>query len=221
MLWHLLQTSDSLFPTGAFAHSGGLEGLATAGLVGTAEQTERVIESILTHSFTAVDLPACALSHGASLERLREIDDRVDTLKAPREAREASRSLGRRRLETITGLVRHPDLDSYAGRVRADETPGHDAVVTGLHLAAMNVSKEEALAAYAYTTAAALVSAAMRLLPLGQKRGQALLYRCGELAPEWIAAAQQRELDSLGSFTPLLDIGAMNHEVAHTRIFIS
>ena len=32
-LWHLLQTSDSLFPTGAYAHSGGLEGMVTEGWV--------------------------------------------------------------------------------------------------------------------------------------------------------------------------------------------
>ena len=55
-LWHLLQTTDSLFPTGAFSHSGGLEGLELK----TAEEAERAVREILGRSFATVDLPACA-----------------------------------------------------------------------------------------------------------------------------------------------------------------
>ena len=212
-LWHLLQTTDSLFPTGAFSHSGGLEGLQLK----TAEEAERAIQEILERSFATVDLPACALAHrgAADVERLVEIDGAVDALKVPRELREASRSLGRRRLKVVAAA------EEYRLRVEADATPGHQAVVTGMHTSLAGVTREEALLAFVYGTAAGLVSAAMKLLPLGQTRAQALLSKLGEAAPEWIRAADAMVLEELGGFTPALDIAAMRHETAAPRLFIS
>lgn len=216
-LWSLLQTTDSLFPTGAFSHSGGLEGLAGDGWIKTADGAERAIEEILARSFARVDLPACALAHraAADADRLEEIDRALDALKVPRELREASRSLGRRRLKVV------PALEEYRRRVDSDRCPGHQAVVTGMHLAIAGASREEAMLSFVYGTAAGLVAAAMKLLPLGQTRAQAFLVRMGEAAPDWTAAADALALEDLGSFTPLLDIAAMRHEVAAPRLFIS
>jgi len=216
-LWRLLQTTDSLFPTGAFSHSGGLEGLVADGLLSTAEDAERAVEEILTRSFARVDLPACGLAHRAAddVERLLEIDAAVDALKAPRETREAGRSLGRRRLKAVAAP------DAYRTAVEEGRSPGQQAVVTGIHAALDGVSREDALLAFAYGTAAGLVASAMKLLPLGQSRAQALLTRLGEGVPERVRAADATGLEELGSFTPLLDIAAMRHETARTRLFIS
>ena len=216
-LWRLLQTTDSFFPTGAFSHSGGLEGLTSERLLAGAEDAERAIEDILVRSFALVDLPACGLAHRAAgeVDRLLEIDAWVDSLKAPREAREAGRSLGRRRLKVVTAP------EAYRIAVEAGRSPGQQAVVTGMHAALEGVSREEAMTAFAYGTAAGLVASAMKLLPLGQTRAQALLSRLGESMSESVRTADALSLDELGSFTPLLDIAAMRHETAAPRLFIS
>ena len=219
MLWHLLQTTDSTFPTGAYAHSGGLEGLATDG----AANPKELIQSILRRSFARVDLPACALAHraaeGGDEAGLLEIDDVVDSLKGPREAREASRSLGRRRLKSLT--LQDPRLTFFSRKVEGNETPGHQSVVTGLHLAAASISRRDALLSFTYSTAAGLAGAAMKIFPFGQAGAQELLTRCGEMAPDLIDEADGMVLDDLGAFTPLLDLASMRHETAYTRIFIS
>ena len=216
-LWRLLQTTDSLFPTGAFSHSGGLEGLCADGLLSTAEDAERAIQEILTRSFARVDLPACGLAHRAAdqVDRLLEIDAWVDSLKAPRESREAGRSLGRRRLKVVSAP------EEYRRAVEEGRSPGQQSVVTGVHAALEGIPREEALLAFAYGTAAGLVASAMKLLPLGQTRAQALLTKIGERMPEWGRSADAMALEDLGAFTPLLDIAAMRHETARTRLFIS
>lgn len=218
-LWRLLQTTDSLFPTGAFSHSGGLEGLTGEGILRTAEDAERAIEEILRHSFARVDLPVCGLAHRAALAgdvaALVNLDGLVHSLKAPREAREASQSLGRRRLRIVQSL------EEFRHRVEEDRTVGHQAVVTGMHGALEGISREETMLAFAYGTAAGLVSSAMKLLPLGQTRAQALLSRLGASMAETVRAADGLGPEDLGSFLPLLDIAAMRHEVARTRLFIS
>jgi urease accessory protein len=216
-LWRLLQTTDSLFPTGAFSHSGGLEGLTADGLLRTAEDAERGLSEILTRSFALIDLPACGLAHraAADVDRLVEIDAWVDSLKAPRETREAGRSLGRRRLKVVAAP------DGYRAAVEDGRSPGQQAVVTGVHAALDGISREDAMLAFGYGTAAGLVASAMKLLPLGQSRGQAFLARMGERMPELVRSADHRSLEDLGSFTPLFDIAAMRHEIARTRLFIS
>jgi len=218
-LWRLLQTTDSLFPTGAFAHSGGLEGLTNEGVLRSAEDAERAVEEILLHAFAGVDLPACGLAHRASqdgdLASILKIDARLEALKAPREAREASRSLGRRRLRLVAAV------EEYRRLVEEDRSPGHQAVVTGMHAALEGVSREEAMFAFAYGTAAGLVSSAMKLLPFGQTRAQGLLSRLGESMPTVVRSADGKHLDDLGSFLPLLDIAGMRHETGAPRLFIS
>jgi urease accessory protein len=216
-LWRLLQTTDSFFPTGAFSHSGGLEGLTGDRLLVSADDAERGIQEILSRSFSLIDLPACGLAHRAAddVARLLEIDAWVDSLKAPREAREAGRSLGRRRLRVVAA----PEL--YRAAVEEGRSPGQQAVVTGLHAALEGISREEAMTAFAYGTAAGLVASAMKLLPLGQTRAQALLTKLGVSMADAVRVADALTLEDLGSFTPLLDISAMRHEVAAPRLFIS
>jgi urease accessory protein len=218
-LWRLLQTTDSLFPTGAFAHSGGLEGLAGEGILRTAQDAEEGIREILQHSFARVDLPACALAHRAALAgdagRLVEIDSWVDSLKAPREAREASQVLGRRRLRVVGAL------EPFRQAVQEERTPGHQAVVVGMQGAVEGMSRAETLLGFFYGAAAGLVASAMKLLPLGQTRAQDFLSRLGAQATGLVQAADHLELEDLGGFLPILDIASMRHEVAPTRLFIS
>jgi len=218
-LWRLLQTTDSLFPTGAFSHSGGLEGLANEGVLKTADDAERAVGEILRHSFARVDLPACGLAHraasAAELDAILRIDGRLDALKAPRETREASRSLGRRRLRLVVSL------EGYRKLVEDERTPGHQAVVTGMQAALEGIPREEAMLAFAYGTAAGLVSSAMKLLPLGQTRAQDLLSRLGASMQDIAREADGKDLDDLGSFLPLLDVASMRHEVGAPRLFIS
>lgn len=218
-LWRLLQTTDSLFPTGAFSHSGGLEGLVAEGLLSTAADAERAIEEILVHSFAKIDLPAAGLAHRAAaagdVAALLALDGLVDSLKAPREAREAGRSLGRRRLRVVAAPA------EYRRAVEEGRSPGQQAVVTGSHAALEGIPREDAMTAFAYGSAAGLVASAMKLLPIGQTRSQALLSALGRRSAELVAAADAMGADDLGSFTPLFDIAAMRHETAPTRLFIS
>ena len=82
------------------------------------------------------------------------------------------------------------------------------------------IDQRASVEAYAYTRLAATVSAAMRLLPLGQTAAHALLARALEQLPhvvDGIAARRGR----IESFTPALDIAAMTQQYLHSRLFRS
>ena len=78
-------------------------------------------------------------------------------------------------------------------------------------------------AAFGYLSAFAanLVSAGVRLVPLGQTDGQVAT---AALAPVVAAAAQaalSADLDTLGTASPMLDLFSIRHETLYTRLFRS
>jgi urease accessory protein len=78
-----------------------------------------------------------------------------------------------------------------------------------------------ALAGWLAGFAANLVSAGVRLVPLGQTDGQiatATLHATVEAAAD---AALSADLDRLGTAVPMLDLLSMRHETQYTRLFRS
>jgi urease accessory protein len=78
-----------------------------------------------------------------------------------------------------------------------------------------------ALGAYLHAVTANLISAGVRLIPLGQTAGQRVL---AELEPVVAAAGQAATatpLDKVGSATFRADIASTRHETQYTRLFRS
>jgi urease accessory protein len=92
-------------------------------------------------------------------------------------------------------------------------------VAVGLTLAVCGWSRQDTVAAFLYQTAQGMVSAAMKLLPLGQQQGQQLLAGWGSM----IAHVSHRVTPQAGlaSWSPIHDIYAMRHARLESRLFRS
>src|SRR5258708_37264536 len=108
----LLQTNDSLFPSGSFAHSFGLEGLVQLGQVTDQESLGDFIRDQLVPALEHFELPFVRLAHGAANEnvvpRLLALDERYGAMKGSFELRQASSRIGSQRLEMLQRLWPHP-----------------------------------------------------------------------------------------------------------------
>jgi urease accessory protein len=82
------------------------------------------------------------------------------------------------------------------------------------------IGQEEAVQGYIYTRLAAAVSAAMRLMALGQHAGHQLLATALTNVPAMSGAIVDDDRP-LMSFVPLLDIEAMRQQYVHSRLFRS
>jgi urease accessory protein len=94
-------------------------------------------------------------------------------------------------------------------------------VAVGTTAAAMNVGREPACAAYLHACAANLVSAGIRLIPLGQSEGTTIM---ASLEVPIIASARkaaQSSLADLGSASFAADMASMRHETLAVRLFRS
>ena len=77
------------------------------------------------------------------------------------------------------------------------------------------------LPAYLQAFAANLVSAAVRLVPLGQTDGQRATAALEPTVREVARLAPACPLDELGTATLIVDLCSMRHETQYTRLFRS
>ncbi len=213
----LLQVNDSQFPSGAYAHSLGLEELVQRGVVATPEGLRDFLHRQIVPGLLAFELPYLARAHaaaaGGEMEKLRAMDDELDAWKLAAELRSASRRLGSRRLALVRRLAPAPFVEAYAD----SGAPCHHLIICALEL--RGAPREVAACAFAYQTLSGYAYAAMKLMRLGQETAQmlvreALLELLPRIAP---SPSPGRE----GWFNPLLEIASMRHARAAERLFIS
>jgi urease accessory protein len=75
--------------------------------------------------------------------------------------------------------------------------------------------------AFLQAFAANLVSAGVRLIPLGQTDGLRVLARLEPLIQRTAAEALAADLDDVGGVAVAADIASMRHETQYTRLFRS
>ena len=221
----LLQFTDGLFPAGAYAHSFGLESYVQSGGVADAAGVERFLRAYLGGSSAPTDLVAmlCARKYAEAgdLGACICLDETLDAMKTASELREASRQMGRQTLRVANHFASHALLAEYGEAVAAELSPCHHAIVFGMIGGAMEWPAAKMACAYLYSAGAAMVGAALRLLPLGQLAGQRILWNLRPLIAQLADEAQDKGRDDMWSFAPALEIAAMRHAVLDARLFRS
>nr|WP_239986038.1 urease accessory UreF family protein [Paracoccus sp. SY] len=203
---HLAQVLSPAFPVGGFAWSQGLEWAMDGGLVTRATLAQWLADWM---DFGAgwTDAVMVALS-------LRAADHAaLDDL-----ARAACPT-SQRLAETVEqGTAFAANIAALTGR---QQPPAALPVAFGRACAAMPLPHPEIIAAFLQAQAAALISAAVRFMPLGPVEGQRML---AALQPAILAAAARAATateDDLASASWGADIAAMRHETMPVRIFRS
>jgi urease accessory protein len=218
-----LRFIDSFFPSGGYAYSFGLEAAVQGGAVTNAADLRLYLEDTFRHGTGRREAVACGLAHDALVRRdsatALRTDAELDAMHPARESRLGSRQMGRQIIRTAAGQFDDAVLRAYAGAVDGARTPGHAPVALGLALAAAGWAKEDAIAALMYQTAVGHVSAALKLLPIGQHEGQSLLARWSEMLVHLSSEAAGRAV--MQSWTPVQDAYAMRHGRLTTRLFRS
>jgi urease accessory protein len=221
----LLQLADGLFPAGGFAHSFGLETYAQEGRVHDRAGLEAFVTAHLEGAAGPGDAVAVAvaarLAAGDDVAAWCELDARLDAMKAVPEFRAASRQMGRQTARIAAALGEDALLAAIARGIDEGLVAGHHAPVFGAAAGRGGADAETAAAAYLYSTAALLVGAGLRLLPLGQLDGQRVLAAARPRIAQLAAAAARATAEDMWTFTPALELAGLRHARLEMRLFRS
>jgi urease accessory protein len=221
----LLQWCDSNFPSGAFAHSFGLETYIHEEKVQDRATFAHWLRVYLEKQLINTDGLAFRLTYEAvelqQPEVIWDVDQILFAQNVPQESREANRRMGERMIQLGIDLYEFPLLVEYKNRLRAKQSFGHPSIVFAIIASHFHVSKEAALLSFLYSTLAALVQNGVRGIPLGQTDGQRILSGLHPDLGRSIEAISKMDSSELGQVSPGLEIAQMRHERLHVRLFMS
>jgi len=223
-LLHGLRFIDSFFPSGGYAFSSGFEAAVQGGQIRNAEDVSYYVEDLFRGGLGRCEAVAVGLGHDAAvsgaLQLAFDADQELDAIKLSRDARMASRQMGR---QILRGANEQPEPSSmlchFVTEVEGNRSPGHLAVSLGITLGSFGWSRQESVAAFLYHTAVGFVSASYKLLPIGQREGQRLLVSWTPLIDDVSRRTEHEKI--LTSWSPIQDIYSMRHSQLATRLFRS
>jgi urease accessory protein len=215
--WLVLQLADSAFPSGGFAHSGGLEAAMQAGALASPGALARWLDDALWQA-AHVSLPFVAAAHDAPW-RLAELDLACDAALRNGPLNRASRTQGRAHLDACLRSFGGVPLDAV--RAAAAHGPRHLAPVFGASLAALEVGRDQTLRLHLHAVARGVVSAAVRLALIGPAEAQGLQAGAAPTLDRVLADRSFVAVASQTQVAPLHDLLAGGHDLLYSRLFAS
>jgi urease accessory protein len=222
-LLSLLHLCDSLFPIGGFGYSDGLEAATAAGLVQTPADLQAWLDVCLDETVGRMDGPV-GLRAWSAFERqdwtaLAQLDQEITAMRPSAATRRSSRAMGFRLVTTWSTLYPDRRLEYLLDLARQQRLGPALPVAFCCACASAGVELREAGVAYAYTRLASTMSAALRLMPIGQTDAHARLAKVLQRVPAVVDAMTTRAQPA--SFAPGMDIAAMAQQYLHSRLFRS
>jgi len=209
------------FPVGAFAYSHGLEAAVEAGDIANAATLQAWLDDLVRFGSLRSDalLVACAwrAAVAGDMATVLEINDLTLALAPSKERHLETSAQGN---AFVTAAQASWPCDLLAELAQGAQIIAYPVAVA-VAAAAHDVPLPALLDAYLVAFAGNLVSAAVRLGPVGQTDGQKIIARLVPALREAAQMAASGTLDDLGSAALRSDIAAMRHETQYSRLFRS
>jgi urease accessory protein len=225
----LLQLASSTLPVGAYSYSEGLELLVEKGSIKSATALQDWMTQELRHGALRMEVSIMLRAYQATGdqagEQLLYWNQWWSAARETEELRLQSWQMGRSLLRLFLDLedpLPNPIIDKNWPVLQ--ELFGQDcnfAIAFGVMAAAWQIDSTDAVLGYLQSWATNLISAGIKLIPLGQTAGQQLLLN---LQPILEASAQgilQLPDEALESCGWGLSLASMDHETLYSRLFRS
>jgi urease accessory protein len=221
-LYRLMAWLSPSYPVGAFSYSGGLEWAVEAGDITDRDTLERWLTVVIGQGGGFCDAVFFSHAHravtGKSDTALREVAELAGAFAPSKERHLETTAQGAAFVQATRAAWNCAALDTLAS---VWDGPVAYPVAVGVASAGHGIALQAALGAYLHAVTANLISAGVRLIPLGQTDGQRALAALEKVAAVTAARALATKLDDVGGAALRADLASMHHETQYTRLFRS
>lgn len=221
-LYRLMAWMSPAYPTGAYSYSHGIEAAVANDLVRDRATLVSWCDHILRHGAGWVDAVLLAQAYDAAASDdwpiVSDLAELASAMRGSREVGLESLQQGVAFLTATRAAWPDPRLETLT------EMVGGKALALPIVVAVSAIDcvpKALIVGAYLQSFAANLISAAVRLIPLGQTDGQRAIAELAPIVASVAASAIVADIDELGTAAPMVDWTSMFHETQHTRLFRS
>jgi urease accessory protein len=219
-LYRLMAWLSPAYPVGAFSYSSGIEWAVEAGDITDATALQRWLTTMIGSGGGFCDatlmVHAYRATAGNDEQALKDVAELAAAFAPSRERFLETTAQGRAFIEATNAAWPCLALSRLAAT-----GPLAYSVAVGLATAGHDIPLEPALTAFLHAVAANLISAGVRLVPLGQTDGQRVLASLEPVIATTASRALVTSLDDIGGAAFRADIASMRHERQYTRLFRS
>lgn len=224
-LYRLMAWLSAGFPVGGYSYSHGLEYAVEADLVSDGPALEAWIAEILCRGAGLVDAglltAAWDAAGSADAEALLRVAERAAAWRSTAETALESEAQGAAFLSAVAAGWPDPRRDAAVAALRRAGIAPAYAVAVAIAGAFAKLPAGPLVRTYLQAFAASLVSAGVKLIPLGQSEGVRILAALEPAVERAAALAQAADLADLGSSAWMTEWASMRHERQYTRLFRS
>jgi len=221
-LYRLMTWLSPAFPVGSFSYSSGIEWAVEAGDIADAATLSGWLDAMISDGSGFCDavflVHAYRAAEGGEDARLHEIAELAAAFASSRERQLETSAQGRAFIDIARAAWDANGLDAAIAACRA---PLVYPIAVGVVAAVHGVPLAPSLHAFLHALVSNWISAASRLIPLGQTDSQRVLASLEMAVAATARRALVASLDDLGSATFRSDLASLRHETQYTRLFRS
>lgn len=223
IIFNLLQYAGGTFPGGGFSQSWSLETYVTNNRVKDVKTLSEFIctylDSVIGKSEGPIVKNVMSAVGNDDMVRLVELEELSIASKLTKESREASLRMGNAFLRIATASIDSDKIADYY-KIFGDNGISYSTAY-GISMQCLNVSTNDAIAAYVFNATNAIIQSAVKLIPLGNTESQDVIKKLQRNMNQAVDAAMNISVDEIVTFCPGLDIAGMNHEELSTRLYMT
>lgn len=227
-LLFLLQLTSPALPVGAYGYSEGLEALVEANVVHNSQSLGHWLTQELRYGAIRVEAAVMIRAYrsvlAGDLAALHYWNAWASAGRETEELRQQSWQMGRSLIRLLTDLNPAEQtglIASLQDLATAVGTPCNYAIAFGIAAGYWQIDPLAAIQGYLHSWLTNLITAGIKLIPLGQTVGQQLILDSYPLILQTAEEVFTLEDDSLSCCSWGLALASMAHETQYTRLFRS
>ncbi len=221
-LYRLMAWLSPSYPVGAFSYSSGIEWAVEAGDIKDADSLRRWLAVVIGEGGGFCDAVFFVHAHRSLADSgnaaLRGVAELAAAFAPSKERHLETTAQGAAFIAATKAAWPCEALERLAA---AWDGPVAYPIAVGVAAAGHGIALEAALHAYLHAVTANLISAGVRLIPLGQSDGQRVLAALEPVVEATAKKALTTLLADVGSAAFRADLASLLHETQYTRLFRS